>query len=215
MFEIGMTLMMQPSSDQEKYRSKLVDVKESNWLIDYPINQATGKLKLFLEGTRFTISFVGKDQSVYTFETEILSRKKEGNIPVLEISYPGDGHLTKIQRREFVRVETAVDVAVHSVHGEFSPFTAITADVSAGGAALVLPQNHRLVEGNLISCYFVLPLSNGEYHYVNVKCNVIRIIPGRNKRDKAPVQFVDLTEKDRHAFVKLCFDRQLAEKREV
>ena len=31
---------------------------------------------------------------------------------MLKLSYPGDDQLIKIQRREFVRVDTAIDVAV-------------------------------------------------------------------------------------------------------
>ena len=39
----------------------------------------------------------------------------------------------KIQRSQFVRIETAVDVAIHPMNREFEPFTAMTEDISAGG----------------------------------------------------------------------------------
>lgn len=206
------TLELQHSDNEiEKYKTKILEMQGNNLYIDYPVSLKTGRIGIFLEGTQFKASFVGKDTAAYLFDTEVKGRKKVENIPMVVISFPGDDKLIKIQRREFVRIDTAIDVAIHPVNGEFKPFTTITSDISAGGAAIILPEHHRLRKDMEIYGWFVLPLSNGDYNYLKLKCNVIRVIEGKdNSRDKAPLKFLETKESERQIITKLCFDRQLA-----
>ena len=213
LLDIGDTIQLElkKSEKEEKFKSKVLDKKENQIYIDYPISEKTGKIGIFLEGTEFKVSFVAKDSAIYMFDTEVQGRKKENNIPMIIISYPGKDKMVRIQRREFVRVETAVDVAIHPMNGEFLPFTTVTADISAGGAAIILPENHILKPQMKVKGWFVLPLSNGEYYYINnTICKIIRVISDGKGRDKAPVQFIDMNESDRQAILRLCFDRQIA-----
>ncbi|WP_408006547.1 PilZ domain-containing protein [Pseudalkalibacillus sp. A8] len=76
-------------------------------------------------------------------------RKKE-HIPLLILSFPGSTNLEKIQRREFVRVETAIDVSIHPTERQFQPFACITSDVSAGGCAVIMPERYQLKVGILL-----------------------------------------------------------------
>ena len=52
------------------------------------------------------------------------------------IAYPGNQTLIKVQRRQYVRIPTTVDAAIHPLENEFTPFTTITEDISAGGTLL-------------------------------------------------------------------------------
>ena len=61
---------------------------------------------------------------------------------MLKLSYPGDDQLIKIQRREFVRVDTAIDVAVLK-DGRLVP-SMLLRILSAGGIALNSSNQRRV-----------------------------------------------------------------------
>ncbi len=193
----------------EKFRCRVVEKMENKIYIDYPVNNKTGKTVFLLNGTQLKAFVVGDSTSAYFFDTIVLGRVKQ-NIPMIVLSFPGENSMYKIQRREWVRVETPVDVAIHSLNGEFHPFVSITSDISAGGAAIILPPSKTLITGVDIITHFVLPTLSDEYHYVTFRSDVIRIIDGKNgERNKASLKFVDINESDRQLLIKFCFERQL------
>lgn len=65
----------------------------------------------------------------YSFNTEVLGRKS-GNVQMILLACPPAEEFIKIQRREYVRVETPVDIAVEH-DGQKLQFAA--EDISAGG----------------------------------------------------------------------------------
>ncbi|MCT8138872.1 PilZ domain-containing protein [Anaerobacillus sp. CMMVII] len=213
MLNIGDTIYLdiEGHSEEEKQRFKcrLVDRVKDFLFIDYPINDRTKKVGFFHDGTEFNASFIGKDQAVYLFKTQLLARKK-GQIPMLIINDPGKDKYLRIQRRQHVRVEASLDVAVHPKDHEFPPFVSMTADISGGGLALVLPKNHNLPVGKEIKCWLSLQMSTGEMKYIQVNCHVIRIISTKDSpREKASIQFIDINENDRQTIIRYCFERQL------
>lgn len=220
MLEVGDTLEIQPlktgnEKEQNRYKARLVDLDEQAFYIDLPVNKETDRTGFFFEGTEFKISFVKNDSAVYTFRTEVIGRRKT-NIPMLVLKRPTKEDYVRIQRRAFVRVETPVDVAVHP-KGEqtFRPFQTVTADISAGGAAIVLPPDHPLKEQQEIFCFIALAFQSGAIDYVRTPCMIHRLLEGNetDKRQKATLQFVDLDEGDKEKVIRLCFDRQLEMKR--
>ncbi|MBM7661224.1 c-di-GMP-binding flagellar brake protein YcgR [Bacillus mesophilus] len=215
MINIGDTIILEPknSIENEKYRCKLVEKKGELIYIDYPVSMDTGKTAFLLEGHQLKGSFVGKDNTVYLFETEVKARVKN-DIPMIVLSYPGEEQLVRIQRRQFVRVDTSVDIAAHPIKGEFTPFVTITSDISAGGAALILPPNGKIKPGTIFNCWVTLPMQSGDYHYLVLKSKAIRIIPGRNEeRDKMPIEFVDISNSDRQLLIRFSFETQINFKR--
>ena len=93
------------TADSEKYKSKVIDMGDGFVMIDYPTHIETGKTAFFLDGTQLLVSFIDHMKMSYAFQTEVSGRLNKG-IPMLKLSYPGDEQLIKVQRREFVRVET-------------------------------------------------------------------------------------------------------------
>jgi c-di-GMP-binding flagellar brake protein YcgR len=209
MLKIGdvLTLELKYSDKDEKFKCKLVERGGPHLYIDYPINIETNRTAFFIDGTQLKCSFV-HDNSVYWFETEVVGRVKQ-NIPMIMLSYPGDDQLMKIQRRQYVRVETPVDVAVHPANFEFSPFVTITDDISAGGAAILISNRLTVNPGQLIHTWLVLPMQNGEYHYLKLVAKVVRVIPGENGRNKASLEFVEVDSHHRQLLLRFCFDRQV------
>lgn len=200
------------SEKPEKYKCKLAERKGNNLYIDYPINQESNKTAFLVDGTQLKAIFLAEDGTVYLFESEVLGRVKQ-KIPMMILSYPGDEHLVKIQRRQFVRVETPVDVAIHPENNEFTSFVSVTDDISAGGAAIIAKMDCSLKAGMHIFTYFVLAMQNGVNYYLKLKSNVIRVSEPRNGKSLISVQFMEVSPQDRQLLLRFCFDRQLAMKK--
>lgn len=211
MIGIGETIILEPkhTDQEERYRCRLVERKGNNLYIDYPVNLKTNRTVYLLTGMQMKASFISHDGSVYIFDTEVIDRVKL-NIPVFLISYPGQEKLVKIQRRQYVRVETSIDVAVHPYENEFKPFTTITADISAGGIAIPLVNDVNIEPNQILRTIFVCPMQSGDYHYLELKSKVIRLVDIGENQKRASLQFIDITEKEKQIILRLCFERQLA-----
>ncbi|WP_113884512.1 MULTISPECIES: flagellar brake protein [Cytobacillus] len=214
MINIGETMLLELtySEKSEKYKCKLVEREGNNLYIDYPIKQETNKTAFLLDGTQLKATFLAEDGTVYLFESEVMGRVKL-KIPMMVLSYPGDEHLVKIQRRQFVRVETPVDVAIHPESNEFTPFVSITDDISAGGAAIIAQTSSSLKASMQIQTYLVLAMQNGDNYYLRLKSKVIRVSEPQNGKSFISVQFLEVSPRDRQLLLRFCFDRQLAMKK--
>ena len=212
MINIGDVLILEPnySEGHEKYNCKLVEKIGDKLYIDFPKNMETNRTVFLMEGTQMKATFIAQDGTVYLFESEVLKRVKT-NIPMVVLSYPGKEQLIKIQRRQFVRVETAVDVAVHPTNElEFPPFVSITEDISAGGAAIIIDKQSKVQQNMIIDTWLSLPMQNGEIHYLRLKGKVIRILDFKENKSIISVQFIDISAIERQLLLRFSFDRQLA-----
>lgn len=125
------------------------------------------------------------------------------------LSCPPTEEFIKIQRREFVRVETAVDVAVEN-NDEFQQF--VTEDISAGGLLLNITSGANFREGDTVNLLIVLPFSNGEICYVQTESLVVKIFE-RDSRSYASIQFSGTDDIDKQHIVRFCFERQLQKRK--
>jgi c-di-GMP-binding flagellar brake protein YcgR len=215
MLAVGEPLYLEPliSDKKDTYKSKIFEMKENEIYIDYPSNESTNRTEYFFDGTQFKASFLDKDKNVYTFRTELLGRKIE-KIPVLILTLPKQEEIHKIQRREFVRIETLLDVAVKSTNDTMHPFTSVVVDLSAGGMLLSLPLNHRVQKEDILDCLVVLPMQSGEKIYLELTCNVLRILDGQGtNRQRAPLQFNQISSKNRQHIIRYCFEQQVLMKK--
>ncbi|MFY0757789.1 flagellar brake domain-containing protein [Metabacillus dongyingensis] len=193
--------------DGVKLKCRVVDLLDQVLYTDYPFNEKTGKPSFLLNGTHLDAFFVGNDQNAYHFPTEVLGRFKD-KIPMLAFKMPAAHEMTRIQRREYVRIETAIDIALHSVNGMFKPFVTTTIDLSAGGAAISLPPHITINQNEEVHAWLSLPFQKGTTEYAKIKAKMIRIIKS-GKKDMATLQFLDLSEADRKKVLQFCFDQQL------
>lgn len=213
MLNIGdsLTLELIDSDKNVTFKCKLVDRKDPYLYIDYPVNTETSKTVYLLEGTPIKCKFTASNGLTYCFETKVLGRVKK-NIPMVILLYQGKDHLMKIQRRQFVRVETSVDVAIHPKFNEFRPFTTVTRDISAGGAAII-SREKNIRKGMQVWCWLVLPMVNGEYHYLKILSKVVRIVPLDHVREQVSLQFIDINPLDQQNILRFCFDQQIKQKK--
>lgn len=192
------------TEDGEKYKSRVIDSDENTIMIDYPTHIETGKTAYFMDGTQLFISFTDKLKISYAFKTEVTGRENK-NIPMLKLTYPGDEQLIKIQRREYVRVETSIDVAVVK---DDNKVQLVGEDISAGGIALNLRSNTLYEENDSVSLYIVLPFINREPVYIQTEGEIVRIWEN-NGKTIASIKFVGISSENRQHIVRFCFERQL------
>ncbi|MDY0405686.1 flagellar brake domain-containing protein [Virgibacillus sp. 179-BFC.A HS] len=195
-----------------KYKSKVIDVFENCIYLAYPIQQSNGKTKIFPLGTRFSVSFIDKNEEIYQFHTEII-KKRTKPIPGIMIAIPEDDKLNRIQRRKFARLEIVVDVAVHSEDGSFLPFTTVTADFSGGGIAFIIPRNIDVHHGP-VTIWMSLPYTDGNIVHLKLQGDIVRVADGTKGGIRtASVAFKNLTKKEEQTIIRYCFEKQREERR--
>ncbi|MFJ7731129.1 flagellar brake protein [Lysinibacillus sp. NPDC097231] len=208
--KIGTQLELEPTYTErvERFRCKVVEQKDNIIYIDYPTNVATKKTAFLIDGSEFRATFRTEDKQSFAFNTEVIGRKS-GNIPMIMLHCPKPEEFIKIQRREYVRVETPVDVALQYKDYKYQ---LVTTDISAGGLAVNLKGAVAFNDGEEVKLTIVLPYANGDVKYVITDATVVRIFEKDNKT-MATIQLTDTDDIDQQHIVRFCFERQLVNRR--
>lgn len=191
----------------EKYHCKVIDKNKSYLFIDLPIHQRTKRSSFLPLNTKITVTFLDQEKIAHQFESKIVKKGKY-RIPTLAILLPAKEQIKKIQRRNFVRIETAVDVAVHSLQNALSPFTTVTSDISGGGMSIILPQDVSLQQGEKLEATIVLPMHSGENVYITANGEVVNIKEANRRIQLAAVKFIHLDSHDQQKIIQFCFEKQ-------
>src|SRR5699024_12005907 len=101
-----------------------------------------------MTNTLVTIIFTD-DRALFRFNTVIVKRIKDPTL-ALVIPKPKKSDLEKVQRREYVRVKTDVDIAIHSKKENVQPIVTVTNDISGGGASIIIPDSTTFEEEEII-----------------------------------------------------------------
>lgn len=210
--KIGTAIILEKEKNGKvaKYKSKVIDIEDDKIMIDYPTHVETGKTTFVTNETALFVSFTDDLKMSYGFQTKVEGRRLDG-VPMLQIAYVGDDKLIKVQRREYVRVDANIDVAVETID---QTICLVTADISAGGLAINLPNVDTLQEQTLVNLLIVLPFSRREIGYVRAKAKVTRIRE-ESGRFIASLAFLNITSSDRQQIVQFCFERQLLLKKKL
>ncbi|WP_337020382.1 flagellar brake protein [Oceanobacillus massiliensis] len=190
-----------------EYHCKIVEKNKKYFMIDYPIHSKTKRTAHLKKGTFISVTFIGNDQAIYQFTSKIADKVKM-NIPALAITIPENEDIKRIQRREYVRIETSVDIAVHSADKLFAPFTTVTSDISGGGMAIVVPKNIQLEINSKADVWLPLPMQNSEYHYVYGQTEIVLIREVNNRVNLVSLKFNSIGQADRQKIVRFCFEKQ-------
>lgn len=191
-------------NEYQKYRCKVVEKNDYYLFIDYPIESRTNKTSFLPKGTHCRATYVGKDKSVYSFKTKIVANVIK-NIPTLAIHFPAVEDITRIQRREYVRVETAVDIAIH---GPNDPFVTVTSDISGGGMCIILPNEAIVNENDTLNIWAVLHTQSEVNRYVNASAVVISVKESKNSVALASLKFTSIENHARQSIIQYCFEKQ-------
>lgn len=199
-----LTIEKDYTEESEKFKSRVVDIDGDHFMMDYPINITTGKTAFFIDGTQLLVTFIDDYKMSFAFRTEVHSRMNN-TIPMLKLTYPGDKELIKIQRREFVRVETSLDVALRL---DDDSLQLVSIDISAGGLALNMKSHEFFQLNQTLDVMIVIYFSKNEIKYVPCKASVVRNWE-EDKRRLSSFKFEVIEEKNRQHIIRYCFERQL------
>ena len=188
-----------------RYRSKVIDIKNEELIIDYPIDHDEYLELPIRKDTPLYIESIDQG-NVYSFTTKV-KRLIQSPISSFAIDIPDKNEIQKIQRREYVRINTDVNIAVHGIDHAFPPFITVTQDISGGGTAIITPKGVDLREGEMVKLYLVLKSKYSDYVYLKTKAEVIRSTTINEVRITS-LKFHFTNENDRQLVVKYCFEIQ-------
>lgn len=209
---IGTTLSLKESVGTKKepseFRCKIIDITDEGIVIDYPIHIVTGKTTYFGPNMYFKASFVDKNDDVFQFKTKIIGKVQYTTVPGLLLNHPDKDTIEQVQRREYVRVRTAADVAIASVNHAFDSFTTVTTDMSGGGLSIILPLNTLLEVDDLCDIWIVVSEKTDQYHYVKAKGKIVRKLLKDSDIHTVSIEFTEISVKDRQNIIRYCFQKQ-------
>lgn len=189
---------------REIYYSRVEDIKGGKIMITAPYRRG-----FYLPpriGRKLTLKVPGEN-CAYVFDA-VLRRVENQIISLWEISV--ESKAERIQVREFVRVNIALNVRIEVVEGpdRGKKFTSLTRDFSAGGMRVILP--FALFEKSKVNILLLIP----HHSAVAVKGRVLRVIPPETEDDKLSgvIEFVDVDERVRRHIIRFLFIKQ-AERR--
>ncbi|OZU90093.1 hypothetical protein CIL03_02840 [Virgibacillus indicus] len=190
-----------------KYRSKVIEKNEHYLFIDYPVNEKTRKTAFLAKGTLLMVVFAGDDQAIYQFPSKITAKVKL-NVPALAIKLPDKSKLKRIQRREFVRINAAVDAAIYSPKSDFLPFVTVTSDISGGGMSVIVPKGNTLQIGQTIDVWLSLPTHSKKQKYVYSQAEIVFIKEASSSAVTASLKFVSISRQNQQHIISFCFQKQ-------
>jgi len=152
------------------------------------------------EGTKVKLTF-WDEAAAYSFQAKIMQRIAVP-VPLFVLELPD--FVTKVQRRNFVRVPAMYPVTFRAVTKEgLSDFhKAMMLDISGGGIRFLTEYR---VENNAL-LYTQLTLPNGDLQVAVRVCRAEKIED--SKRYRVSTEFHDIPERDRDRIIRCVFDIQ-------
>lgn len=191
---------------RQEYKSRIADISEHYITMEVPMNERTGKLKKLYAGDELSVYFM-TDGGVKNYFTSSVLGFREDVVRVVLIRKPELEAITKIQRRNFLRVPAELDLAVKLT--EQLQFVGVTDDVSGGGISFLCDPSIPLETQKAISCWLLLSYRNGKVDHVPFKGEIVRLKGMDSGKQQVMVRFIDISDKDRQKIIRYCFERQL------
>ncbi|ATH91505.1 pilus assembly protein PilZ [Bacillus glycinifermentans] len=196
-------------------KSKVSSIEENVLRVHYPVDVETGRTIIIPTNTIATIHFVNKQQDLYQFASVVQGREKHNNIPILNMYLPEEDQMIKIQRRQFFRVNATIPVTVRPF-GSGSIFKTYTANISAGGAALIIEETQKYKPEEDLNLSISLPNKGHDETVIDVHAQVKRTyLDRRTNKLIMTVEFIMMNEHDKQTLVQYCIKCQLTERRKL
>lgn len=202
--KVNQRVEMSVTATQEKYFSRVEDVKSEGIIVAAPVKQ--GQVVPVAPGTELYVTILGEND-MYNFQTQVLARGQMGPVAVLTLMKPDS--MKKVQRRNFFRIPAEVPCSFRILEEVTSmsmdPFIpAKTRDISGGGTLVVT--EHPVVREMIVELSITLP----QNQIVPAVAKVVFVKEGKGgdkKRELATV-FLVIEEPDREKIVRYVFKRQ-------
>lgn len=206
---INQLLYMQVNSIDEaeasqEYKSRIADIEEERIAIEVPLNEKTGRLKRLVQGDELSAYFVTAEGYKHYFSTVVTGFKEDG-IRLVLLRKPALEEITKIQRRNFLRVAADLELSVKLPNGRF--FVSRTDDVGGGGLSFLTGKETEFQPDQEVSCWLLVPI-RGKIDPIRFTGEVIRehLL---ETRKICMLRYKSIAEKDRQKIIRFCFERQI------
>jgi c-di-GMP-binding flagellar brake protein YcgR len=191
---------------KEELKARIADVLDEHILIEIPIRAKTGKLKRLYAGDEISAYFETQGGVKNYFVTSVLGFR-EDVLKMVVIKKPELEAITKVQRRNFLRVPAELEIALKI--SEHIQFMGMTDDVGGGGISFLCDKTVPIQVNNIASCWLLVPFKNGKVDHVPFKAELVRINPTDNDLVIVMLRFIDISDRDRQKLIRYCFERQL------
>lgn len=213
---IGQTLRLSLTTSTSDYqiqtfKSRVADLQEEIASIELPISENTGRTGMFELGTECNVWYIGEDGSSYEFRSMVIGRRNN-IIPLLLIKLVSKDKIKRTQRRNYLRINTNVEIAVKLNDGVRNyHFLARTVDLSGGGLSFTCDDSYRLRELDKINVWISLPSKTATVSHAYGILEVVRCkIPQElGKEQQIFTKFLHINESDQAKVVRACYERQL------
>ncbi|WP_025720995.1 flagellar brake protein [Paenibacillus sp. 1-18] len=190
-----------------EFKSRIAEEDSQNFLIEIPMSQTSGHLKKLFLGEELSIFFMSEGGIKNYFNTHVTGFK-EDVLRMVRIQKPEPDSISKIQRRNYLRVKANLEIAVKYGVNE-SRFVAETHDVGGGGVSFQTQEAQQLEEGESLSCWILVPYKNGTLEHVSFQSEVVRIQETENGRRLIMLKYEKIADQERQKLIKYCFEKQL------
>lgn len=187
----------------EVYKSRLADIDEHSLALERPVGEAE-EMRLSA-GDLVTIQYTSDGGVQNLLTTEVTGFRNDG-VPLVIMKKPDPKSITRIQRRNYVRVPTELEVAVKTAE---ESFTTVTEDLSGGGIAFRYEGSLDFIPGMMLSCWILIPVRKGENETVPFAATVVRTSEKEDGSRIVMAEFSDIQDADRQKIIRYCLDRQL------
>lgn len=198
------------SSDADEtkieYKSRIADIKEDGYYIEYPLNEQTGRLKRLFLGEELSMYMLSEDGVKHYFDSHVLGFIDDG-VRLVRIRIPSPDQITKVQRRSFLRVPAELELAVKL--NKHSSFVCKTDDVGGGGISFLCDGSTDLKREQAIESWMLIPYKNGTIEHAGFAGEVVRVVQLDTGRKQVMLKFTKITDLDRQKIIRYCFERQL------
>ncbi|GLI07275.1 flagellar protein [Paenibacillus tyrfis] len=209
--KVNQTLFIQINSiDEEEakqeYKSRIADVSDAYISMEVPMNDKSGKLKRLYPGDELSVYFITEGGVKNYFNSSVLGFSDDV-IRLVLIKKPDPESITKVQRRNFLRVPAILEIAVK--FSEQLQFVALTDDVGGGGISFLCEGYVPVESGHTVECWLLVPFKNGQIEHVPFKSEIVRVKELETGKKQVMMRFSEITDRDRQKIIRYCFERQL------
>jgi c-di-GMP-binding flagellar brake protein YcgR len=195
-----------PEERKQPYKSRIVDMDDDKLFIEVPIHEHTGKYKRLNVGDGLSAYFMTEGGIKNYFHTQVLGYK-EDIFTLVALRRPTPDEITRVQRRNFLRVPAYLEVAVRL--GNTLHFTAVTEDLSGGGFSFLCDSYYPLEIDQVLDCWLLLQFRNGQIDHASFKAQIVRLKDISPEKRLVMLKFIEILEADQQKIVRYCLERQM------
>lgn len=190
---------------EKEYKSRIADDDEDSFLIEVPIESGTGRLKRLVIGDELSVYFLSEG-GIKNFFNTYVTGFADDKVQMIRIRKPEPETITKIQRRDFLRVVAELEIAVRMKDN--TRFITYTEDVGGGGVSFKCDSKYKISQDDQLYCWLLIPYKNGSIDHVAFEAEVVRIKKLETDRVIAMLKLVSISDMERQKIIRYCFERQ-------